>query len=138
MGASGGGFQAEAAFGPRHPAVEAFVRRARSLTDEERVALAAARRALAEDHREAALRAAAEALAGRSDAYARARRELSDAHVPRRLARGDGEAADHETSRLVQLAIDELLVALITSDVLLPDYLRELARPWLDSGVGTE
>jgi hypothetical protein len=127
---------AGADFGPTHAAVAGFVDRMRRLTDEQRIAAAEERKRVDEEYHEKALRAAAEALAGRGEAYARARRALAAAHVPEALRiEGDERDAEQvrrwtEISRLVQLAIDEMLVALIASDVLHPNHLRELSRPW--------
>lgn len=106
-----------------------FVARARRLSDGDRVAIAAARAEVDEEFHEQALRAAAEALVGRGDAYARARAELARAHLP------DGIADEPErlapVARLAQLAIDEMLLAAVTSDVLHPKHLRQLSRAWM-------
>lgn len=106
--------------------------RALTLTDAERQAAADARRAVNEAYHETALRAAAEALAGRGEEYARARRELAGAHVPDSLGASAGDeddAADRQdVARLVQLAIDDALLAILVSDQLHPNHLRELYR----------
>lgn len=118
-------------FGPSHAQVETFVARMRDLSDEERLAVAEERRAVDETFHARALRAAAEALVGRGEPYALARREVGQANLPERLADEREDAARWtEVARLVQLAIDEALVALVASDVLHPNYLRELHRPW--------
>lgn len=114
--------------GPAHEAVEVFVARVLELTDEQRVAVAAAWAEVDETFRDQALGAAAEALVARSEAYALGRRAVARAHLPDGLeedpARRDGVA------RLVRLAIDDMLLALVVQDVLHPKHLRELHRPW--------
>lgn len=125
----------EAEFGPNHAAVAEFVDCVRRLEDEGRLAVAEARKAVDETFHEKALRAASEALPGRGEAYARARRRVAGAHVPDRLASDDAPRRDEaarwsEVARLVQLAIDETLVAFVASDHLHPNHLRELCRPW--------
>jgi hypothetical protein len=120
--------QTDAGTGPAEQAVRGFVARVRSLADEDRVALAEARRALEEDFREQALRSAAELLVGRAESYAIARRDVAGAHVPEGL--DEDPARRDEVARLVELAIDELLVGLVTQDRLHPKHLRELYRPW--------
>lgn len=113
-------------------ALDAFVERVRSLTDEERAAVAQARAEVNEAFHERALRAGAEALVGRAEAYAAARSRVGSAHVPAAIGGGDRGPDPHWTSvaRLMQLALDEMLVALVASDVLHPNHLRELSRPW--------
>jgi hypothetical protein len=114
--------------------VEQFVARASALTDEQREAIAARRRALDEAEHVAALRSGAEALYGWAEVYADARRRLAAAHVPDALERDDltDEERRHwsEVARLVQLSIDEMLVALAGSEVLHPNTLRDLSAPW--------
>lgn len=86
-----------------------------------------------ETFHDGALRSAAEALVGRSEVYATARRAVATAHMPDALATAAaGEDAERWTdvARLVQLAIDEALVALVATDALHPNHLRELYRPW--------
>lgn len=114
--------------GSARKAVDGFVTRVLALTDEERVAVAETRKALDDSFREPALRAAAEALVGRAEAYVLARRELAGAHVPGGL--DDDPARRDEVARLVRLAIDEALAARVGQDVLHPNHLRELHRPW--------
>lgn len=113
--------------------VDELVARVRELTDEERRIVAAARKAVDESYHERALVAAAEALVGRAEEYAHARRELARAHVPHALARGEPlteteRQAWNEDARLVQLALDDALAALVASDALHPNHLRELYR----------
>jgi hypothetical protein len=105
--------------------VEEFLARVRALTDEERLAVAAERRAVDESFHEKAVTAGLEALADRGDAYVRARRAVAGAHVPERIEQDQGEVA-----RLVQLAIDDALLAMVGRDLLHPNHLRELYRPW--------
>lgn len=102
--------------------------RVNALTDDDRARLADARSALDEDFRAQALRSAAELLAGRAEAYAEARRDVAAAHVPEGL--DDDPARRDEVARLVQLAIDELLVGVVVQERLHPKHLRELYRPW--------
>ncbi len=107
------------------------------LRDEDRLRVAEGRKAVSEAYHAKALRAAAEALAGRAETFVACRRLVSGAHVPDRLADEGGAAlpADevarwNEVARLVQQAIDDALLALLVSDVLHPNHLRELYRPW--------
>lgn len=109
----------------------------RRLRDEDRLRVAEGRKAVSEAYHAKALRAAAEALSGRAEAYVASRRRLAGAHVPDRLTEEGGLAlsADevarwNEVARLVQQAIDDALLALLASDVLHPNHLRELYRPW--------
>jgi hypothetical protein len=112
--------------------VQGFVERVLELSDDQRLAVAEARRAVNEAFHETAVSAAVEALAGRGEAYTRARRALARAHVPECLdgSAGDGgdRAAWQDVARLVQLAIDDALLAVLTSDALHPSHLRELYR----------
>jgi len=116
------------------PSVDAFVARVRSLTDDERIAIANARGAVDEAFHARALLAGAEELVKRGGAYVGARWALADAHLPEAMldiaddAPGDDVARWNEVARLVQLAIDEALVAILTSDSLHPNHLRELYR----------
>lgn len=114
--------------------LDQFLTRALALTDEQREAVAERRGAMNESLHEAALRSAAEALVEHSDLYAEARRRLAVAHIPDALEREDLSTAEQrrwdEVSRLVQLSIDEMLVALVGSEVLHPNHLRELTAPW--------
>jgi len=114
--------------GPGEEAIRGLVARVGALTDDDRARLADARSALDEDFREQALRSAAELLVGRAEAYAQARRDVAGAHVPQSLE--DDPARRDEIARLVQLAIDELLVGVVVQERLHPKHLRELYRPW--------
>lgn len=105
--------------------MEEFVARVRRLTDEERAVVAAARKAVDETFHARAVIAGLEAVADRGDAYVRARRAVAGAHVPERIEQDEGEVA-----RLVQLAIDDALLAMLARDLLHPNHLRELYRPW--------
>lgn len=114
--------------------VEQFVARASALTDEQREAVAARRSALDEAEHAAALRSGAEALHGWAALYSAARRTLAAAHVPDALERDDltDDERRHwnEVARLVQLSIDEMLVAVVGNEVLHPNDLRDLSAPW--------
>lgn len=124
-------------FGPNRTAVESFIDLVRGLTDENRLAVAEARKAVSEPFHAKAWRAAGEALAGRGEAYLWARRQVARAHIPERLAPegddalgGDEAARWSEVARLVQQAIDDALMAFLTSDIVHPKHLRELHRSW--------
>jgi len=114
--------------------VEQFVARAAALGDEQREAVAKRRRELDEAEHASALRSAAEAIQPWAETYAQARRMVADAHVPEALHRSDLTDDDrrhwNEVARLVQLAIDEMLVAVVANEVLHPNDLRELSAPW--------
>lgn len=110
--------------------MESFVERARGLTDEQRRVVAGRRRRIDEASREKALRAAAEALPPHADLYVRARARIAAAHLPTQLEEGEPDAEWVEISRLVQLAVDEGLVAVVGSGTLHPNHLRELIAPW--------
>lgn len=118
-------------------ALEDFIEQVLSLSDEDRLAAAEARKAIDERYHASALRAAADPLARRGEAYVEARRRLIGAHVPDSLGDEAGRSLDprevagwNEVARLVQQAIDDAVVALLVSDVLHPKHLRELYRPW--------
>lgn len=104
--------------------------RVRNLTDDERRIVADRRRRLDEVFREKALLAGAESLAAHADLYVRARAQVAKAHVPTCLDEGVPAPEWAEVSRLVQLAIDEGLLAFIGSGTLHPNHLRELIAPW--------
>lgn len=111
--------------------LDEFVTRVLALTDDERRTVAEARRSVDEAFHERALVAATELLVGRGETYAQARRVLATAHVPMALS----EHGDHDEraeladlARHVQLAIDDGLLAVLTSDLLHPNHARELHR----------
>lgn len=114
------------------PGVDAFLSRVLALTDTERKAVAAARRAVDETFHERALHAASELLVGRGELYADARRAVSRAHIPAALEGHELSEAERveleEVARAVQLAIDDGLLAVLTSDRLHPNHARELHR----------
>lgn len=110
--------------------VDEFVRRVQSLTDEERRVIAARRSQIDEAFHEKALRAGAEALPPHAETYIRARMKVAAAHLPARLEQGVRDPEWAEVSRLVQLAIDEGLVAVVGRGTLHPNHLRELIAPW--------
>ena len=106
------------------------MQRVQGLTDEERRVVAERRAGIDEASREKALRAGAEALPPHADLYVCARARVAAAHVPTRLVDGEPDRDWVEISRLVQLAIDEGLVAVVGSGTLHPNHLRELIAPW--------
>lgn len=110
--------------------VESFVQRVRGLTDEQRRVVAGRRSQIDEALHEKALRAGAEALPPHADLYVRARAQVAAAHLPTQLEDGEPDSEWVEVSRLVQLSIDEGLVAIVGSGTLHPNHLRELIAPW--------
>lgn len=113
-----------------YAAVDSFVERVRNLTDEERRVVAERRRGLDEVFREKAVRAAAEAAAPHADVYVRARAEVSGSHLPTALEEGVVDEEWSEISRLVQLSVEEGLLAFVGQRTLHPNHLRELIAPW--------
>jgi hypothetical protein len=120
-------------------AVHPFIERARDLTDEDRVALADARRGANEVVRAAAWKAAAELLPVRAHEYTSAWARIGPTFIPERLEellhRTPGAdtaeiARWQEVARLVRTAIDDALLALLLSDTLTPPHIRELYEPW--------
>jgi hypothetical protein len=117
--------------------VETFLEQARALRDEDRRALAEARRSGSEVVRAGAWRAAVELLPDRAGAYVSAWSAIGASFVPERLEKLLLEGADaaeiadwQEVARLVRIAVDEALLALLLSDTLLPPHTRELYDPW--------
>jgi len=110
--------------------VASFVQRVRNLTDEERQVVASRRRKVDEAFHEKALRAGAESLARDAETYVRARASVAGAHVPRCLVEGAADPEWVEVARLLQLAIDEGLLAFVGRRTLHPNHLRELIAPW--------
>lgn len=119
--------------------VEELIARARALSDDERQAIAAARGERDEAFRVGAWRAALAAVADRSPLYIEAWSRIGSAYVPERLAEliNQGSRADaaelaewQSVARLLRLAIDEALLAFLTSDTITPPDLRELVAPW--------
>lgn len=102
----------------------------RSLTDEDRRVVAERRRGLDEAFREKAVRAGVESLAPHAAFYVWARAQVAGAHVPDSLEEATLEPEWSEISRLVQLAIDEALLAFVGQGTLHPNHLRELIAPW--------
>lgn len=117
-------------FEAMYAAVDAFVERVASLTDEDRRLVAERRRGLDEAFRERAIRAAAEAIPPHADIYARARARVAGAHLPACLEEGTPNLEWTEISRLVQLAVEEGLLAFVGQRTLHPNHLRELIAPW--------
>ena len=117
--------------------IEAFVQQARALRDEGRRALADARRSGSEVVRAGAWRAAVEMLPERAETYLATWAAIGTAFVPKRLEELLVIGADHDAiaewqdvARLVRIALDEALVALLLSDTILPPHTRELYDPW--------
>lgn len=119
--------------------VEELIERARALRDDERRVIAEARAERDETFRVAAWRAALAAMGGRSELYVAAWSRIGSAYVPERLEGlvnlgSQADAAEvtewQGVARLVRLAIDEALLALLTSDTIPPPHLRELIAPW--------
>lgn len=111
-------------------AIESFVARVKALTDDERRVVADRRRGLDEAFREKALAAGAESLAPHADLYVRSRAQVAKAHVPTCLEEGVPDPEWAEVARLVQLAVDEALLAFVGAGTLHPNHLRELIAPW--------
>lgn len=119
--------------------VEAFVEQARALRDEDRLALAEARRSGDETVKAAAWKAALDLLGERASAYVSSRARIGPSFVPERLeklllTRSGADAREiaelQEVARLVRIAMDEALVALLLSDMMMPPDVRELYHPW--------
>ena len=62
--------------------------------------------------------------------YVQARMQIAGAHLPDELDEAALDAELSEISRLVQLAIDEGLLAFVGQGTLHPNHLRELIAPW--------
>jgi hypothetical protein len=119
--------------------IDALVERARELSDEDRIRLAAARAEVDESFHAGAWRAAAAMLPLRAEMYALAWQRIGPAFVPDQLVEvvelGDRADPDEimkwqEIARLVRLGIDDELLALLTSDSIPPPHLRQLHRAW--------
>jgi len=106
------------------------VQRVRALTDDDRKVVAERRRALDEAFRQKALRAGAESLPRHAALYVQARMQVAHAHLPTCLEESVRNDEWTEISRLVQLAIDEGLIAMVGQRTLHPNHLRELIAPW--------
>ena len=111
-------------------AVASFVERVRALTDEERRVVAERRRELDEEFRDKAVRGGIEASARHPELWAQARMQVAGAHLPDALEEVSADDEWTEVSRLVQLAIDEGLLAFVGQGTLHPNHLRELIAPW--------
>jgi hypothetical protein len=122
---------------PAH--LEAFLGRSETLRDDDRLALADARRRGSEVVKAAARQAALDMLPERAGAYVACWAHIATAFVPERLEQllraGSGNNAAEiaewqEVARLVRLALDEALLALLLSDTITPPDVRELYDPW--------
>ena len=100
--------------------------------------LAEARRSASELVRAAAWKAALEVLPERAAAYVAAWGRIGPVFVPERLDKlltGPGVDPDEvaqwqEAARLVRVALDEALLALLLADTITPPHVRELLAPW--------
>jgi hypothetical protein len=119
--------------------IDALVERARSLSDDDRVRLAAARGNIDESFHVGAWRAAVEMLPIRAEMYAATWQRIGPAFVPEQLLQlvDMGDQADpddlshwQDVARLARLGIDDELLALLTSDSIPPPHLRQLHRSW--------
>jgi hypothetical protein len=119
--------------------LDAFVEQARALRDEDRLALAEARRAGNESVRAGAWSAALELLPERAPAYVSCWASIGPVFVPERLEEllrtdSGAEAREiaewQEVARLTRIAVDEALLALLLSDTMMPPDVRELYHPW--------
>ena len=119
--------------------LEGFVEQARARRDEDRLALAGARRAGNEVVRAGAWNAAVELLPERAAAYVSCWARIGPVFVPERLEEllRTGSGADareiaewQEVARLTRIAVDEALLALLLSDAMMPPDVRELYHPW--------
>ena len=119
--------------------IDAVVERARALTDDDRVLLAAARGTIEESFHAGSWRAALEMLSVRAEMYAWAWQRIGSAFVPERLLEmvemGDqGDPVElknwQDVARLVRLGIDDELLGLLTSDAIPPAHLRQLHMSW--------
>jgi hypothetical protein len=124
---------------PFPPGVEAFIEEVRALGDEDRQALAQARRAIDETVHVGARRAADEMVAERAGTYVEAWIRIGSAFIPERLKElaERGSDADRrevagwqDVARLARAAIDDALLALLTLDTIPPPDIRELYGPW--------
>lgn len=123
----------------RSTTVEGFIARAKALDDDDRLALARARRALDESFQVGPWKAANEVAAGRAAEYLEVRVRLGGVFVPDRLeelvmlgARADpAELAEwQDVARLVRTALDEAALAHVGLDTLRPPDIRALVGPW--------
>lgn len=119
--------------------VEAFVERARTLDDDDRLALADARAAVDETFHAGAWRAANEIVAERAQEYLQAWVRIGAAFVPaclEPLVRASSAADDpdvarwQQVARLARAAMEDALLAFVAADLLRPPDLRELCGSW--------
>jgi hypothetical protein len=123
----------------RSSTVEEFVTRAKALDDEDRLALAQARRAIDESFQVGAWKAGNAIALGRAAEYVEVRVRLGGVFVPDRLeelvmlgSRADpAELAEwQDVARLVRIALDEATLAHVGLDTLRPPDVRALIGPW--------
>jgi hypothetical protein len=119
--------------------VEAFIERARTLQDDDRLALAEARAAIDETFHVGAWRAANEIAAGRAEDYLEAWVRMGPAFIPERLeklvqmgseANPTEVARWQQVARLARVGLEDALLALLVADRMRPPDLRELYGPW--------
>lgn len=120
-------------------AVDALLERARSLDDDDRLALAEARGALDETFHVGAWRAAMGIVADRAEEYFRAWIRIGSAFLPERLEEliqmgVDADPSEierwREIARLTRVGIDDALLCTLALDRIRPPDLRELYAPW--------
>lgn len=118
---------------------QSLIERARALRDDDRRVLAEARRAVDEAAQAEARRSAVEAIVERGPAYAESWIRIGAAYLPERLEEllrpGSGATASEvaewqEVARLARLAIDDALLAFLTTDTIPPPAVRRLIAPW--------
>jgi hypothetical protein len=123
----------------RSTTVEGFVTRAKALDDDDRLALARARRAVDESFQVGAWKAGSEVAMGRAAEYLEVRVRLGGVFVPDRLeelvmlgSRADPAelAGWQDVARVVRIALDEATLAHVGLDTLRPPDVRALLGPW--------
>lgn len=124
---------------PFSASIEAFIERARKLSDEDRLHLGEARAAIDETFHIGAWKAANEIAAQQARDYRQVWVEIGAVFIPDRLEElvQKGTAGDRaeitrwqEVARQARLAMEDALLALSVADVIRPPDLRELYGPW--------
>lgn len=119
--------------------VEAFIERARALTDDDRQHLATAREAIDETFHAGAWRAAIDVVVQHGRDLQGPWVRIGAAFIPARLddlvqtgARADRAELERwqQVAKLARLAMEDALLALTAADLLRPPDLRELYAPW--------